>query len=249
MKTTTRLTDETYWENQWRAGAEAGDVDPSWDALLAAHLNPSPSKEILEVGCFPGRFLVYFAKRFGYRPSGIDFLADTEAIRRHLTEAGVAPGDIVKADFFAFAPERRWDVVSSFGFVEHFDDLDGVVARHAALAKPGGHIVLGVPNLHTVAAQLLMRDVMSAHNLGTMDPKRIAQACERASCRVLECRYVYPSFSMARTKFDDNLLLKWPWIGLKAGYHGMMSAAERLDRPRVHKRLASYILCVAERHA
>ncbi len=245
--TTNRLTDEGYWEAQWRAGAEAGDIDPAWDPMLATHLRADPAKEILEIGCYPGRFLVYFAKRFGYRPSGVDFLADTGEIQQRLRDSGVEPGDIVKADFFAFSPARTWDVVSSFGFVEHFDDLEDVVRRHVELTRPGGHVVIGVPNLHTVAAQLLMRDVLAAHNMATMDPRRLATACEDVGADVLECRYVYPSLSLARTKFDDNALLKWPWIGLKVGYHGVMRAAELLDRAPVHKRLANYILCIARR--
>jgi SAM-dependent methyltransferase len=59
-----------------------------------------------------------------------------------LDAAGV-PGEIVCADLFAPPPHllAQFDVVVSFGVVEHFDDTAACVAACARLVKPGGLMV------------------------------------------------------------------------------------------------------------
>ncbi len=42
--------------------------------------------------------------------------------------------------------ERQFDVVVSFGFIEHFDDPEPAIRRHVELCKPGGVVFITVPN-------------------------------------------------------------------------------------------------------
>ena len=43
-----------------------------------------------------------------------------------------------------------FDVVMSRGFIEHFDEPSSVVDRHLDLLKPGGLLVVSIPNLRGV---------------------------------------------------------------------------------------------------
>jgi 2-polyprenyl-3-methyl-5-hydroxy-6-metoxy-1,4-benzoquinol methylase len=42
---------------------------------------------------------------------------------------------------------QLFDIVYSLGFVETSEELNIVVKKHAELLKPGGILVLGIPNL------------------------------------------------------------------------------------------------------
>jgi SAM-dependent methyltransferase len=65
---------------------------------------------------------------------------------------------VIHADIFSYAPgDRRWDVVGSFGLVEHFDDPAQVIRRHLELLVPGGYLVLAIPNHAGINGQILDR--------------------------------------------------------------------------------------------
>ena len=88
---------------------------------------------LLEVGCARSRWLPYFAAEHGYEVTGLDYSTmGCEQARQILAAAGVE-GRIVEGDLFS-PPEdllEAFDVVISFGLVEHFDDTD---CRHSRLS-------------------------------------------------------------------------------------------------------------------
>ncbi len=53
---------------------------------------------------------------------------------------------LYKDDFMAFQHEQ-YDIVVSFGFLEHFPNWKDMLAKHIELVKPGGYLVVSVPNL------------------------------------------------------------------------------------------------------
>ena len=65
-----------------------------------------------------------------------------ELSRRNLDACGLA-GNIRHADFFDCEPSRN-DLVLSMGFIEHFDDLEGVFARHLDFLAPGGRLLVEI---------------------------------------------------------------------------------------------------------
>lgn len=173
------LTETQFWENYWRNCPLPNLVDPnfSFDRCLSSKLEkylPQLHGEIFEIGCAPGRWLAYLAKRHHLKPSGIEYSkAGMEATLRNLELLGVDAGEIHAGDFFSVNPEARFDVVLSLGFIEHFADPDAVVARHLAWLKPGGVLVLGVPNFRGIYRHLqsiLDAEVLLKHNLDVMTP-------------------------------------------------------------------------------
>jgi len=145
------LTDRLLWDEEW-AGRRTRDFNPKrnylhhiQDKLLSGKLSPG-NKELLEVGCGSGKYLVHFAREFGYTVSGIDFsLKGTEMARRKLEEDGVE-ANIVHSDFFTYDFEKRYDVVFSAGFIEHFSDTRAVVEKMIGLTKVGGVLIATIPN-------------------------------------------------------------------------------------------------------
>ena len=114
----------------------------------------------LEIGCYPGRYLWYFSKYFGYHVCGIEYIDRCcEETGKLLDSCGVS-GRIIHADIFDYRPEageELWDVVASFGLIEHFKDIQAVAARHLDLVKPGGHLVLVVPNHQGIYGKIMQK--------------------------------------------------------------------------------------------
>jgi len=154
---TQALTSPRFWETLWSSSpVRSLQFDPrlgtfGWiHARLQKHLPRSEGLSLLEVGCYPGRFLWYFSRYFGYRVEGIDYIDWCCEKTGELLKAAGVEARVHQKDFLTWEPteQERWDVVSSFGFVEHFEDYTAIVARHARLVRPGGFLVLEIPN-HT----------------------------------------------------------------------------------------------------
>ncbi len=141
-----RLTEAQDWETRWERVKLPLIARPhDLGNIFRRHLPPEPNLALLEIGCAPGRFLAYFHKEFGYEVHGIEYVESAvEITRRNLEMQGV-PAQIEHADFFEYDVSRpRFDIVHSGGFIEHFDDLDDVVARLCALARRT--VVTSIPN-------------------------------------------------------------------------------------------------------
>jgi 2-polyprenyl-3-methyl-5-hydroxy-6-metoxy-1,4-benzoquinol methylase len=177
------LTDSAFWERYWGRFAlpDAIDERRSFDRALAAGLRRIASGatgEAIEIGCAPGRWLAFLAREFGVRVSGIEYTPDgVAATRRNLELLGVNNANIQEADFLSTTPTAGYDVVLSLGFIEHFTDVETVFRLHADWARPGGQVIIGVPNfrgIHGLLQRALDRDVLALHNLTIMDTDRLA---------------------------------------------------------------------------
>ncbi|MBN1342549.1 MAG: class I SAM-dependent methyltransferase [Phycisphaerae bacterium] len=181
--------------------------------FLSEYLADMAGKSILEVGCAPGVTLVTLASELGLVPYGIDYSEAGAARTREVFETvGFDPANVIQGDFFCDTllteHKERYDVVYSQGFIEHFDKPADVVARHLVLLKPGGLLVVVIPNL--LGANLVMRRLFTPqdlplHNLELMRLPAF-QACFRA-CDVCElycgylCRFAMSlSGGMTRTR-------------------------------------------------
>jgi trans-aconitate methyltransferase len=78
----------------------------------------------------------------------------------------------IHTDFFSFTPERRYDIVFSSGFIEHFEDTGDVIKRHVDLLSDDGQLLILIPNflgLNGMIQRRLDRENLEAHNLKSME--------------------------------------------------------------------------------
>lgn len=133
-----------------------------------------------EVGCYPGHYLVYLGRQYSYTVSGIDttpFVLDR--LPAYLDGSGVAIGDLYRGDFMTFDPVQQYDVVCSFGFIEHFHNWKSVIEKQASLVRPGGLIIVTCPNFRGLQHLLhaaFDRPNLDRHVLGAMDLRAWASA-------------------------------------------------------------------------
>lgn len=192
-KTGAPLTDVAHWASTWQQiGHDTLAPDATFDPILSKVLPVNDSLRALEIGCYPGNYMVYLSRRFGYRVSGLDFMTEVSRLRPLLEHAGARVEDLIEADFLTFASPKQWDVVSSFGFVEHFEDLSFVLDQHLKLVAPGGYLVVEVP--HFRAGQFLLRKafqpaLLDSHNLEAMKPEWYRQFLYSRGLEVSFCDY------------------------------------------------------------
>ena len=146
----TRLRfDEVYWENAWATvrilQIKSKRRSHELHGLFKSYL-PAGKKSLFEVGCALGSWMAYFSKDFGYKVDGIELapLAHAKTIQNLRLlgiKATVYCGDVLS---FTGGP---YDIVFSYGFVEHFPDTDLVLKKLGDLCKPGGYVVTAVPSM------------------------------------------------------------------------------------------------------
>jgi 2-polyprenyl-3-methyl-5-hydroxy-6-metoxy-1,4-benzoquinol methylase len=169
-----------------------------YGTVLAQHLPARPDWRVLEIGSAPGVRLLWLHRQFGYQPYGVEYTAAGAATNRTILAGhGFPANHVIEADFFAPELQQRhreaFDVVCSFGFLEHFSDPAEVVRRHAELVRPGGWLAIVIPNLrglNKLLAEFFNRDVIALHNLAIMQRDAFARLFARRELETRFCDYV-----------------------------------------------------------
>lgn len=168
-----------------------------WDVLYRRHM-PAPGASVVEIGSAPGEHLVKLHETLGLVPFGIEYSGEGVRVNRALFEArGLDPGNVLAMDFFSDdcvdGCRERFDVVVSRGFIEHFAEPAMVVDRHLELLKPGGLLVVTIPNLKGVnhaLTKLFHHELIPMHNLDIMSKGRFLELFDPARVQPLVCAYV-----------------------------------------------------------
>jgi 2-polyprenyl-3-methyl-5-hydroxy-6-metoxy-1,4-benzoquinol methylase len=204
----TGLTTADYWRAYWAEAREISEFPFVED--IAVHLPDCGQGAFFEVGCAPGGILAQFCLRLGCEAHGIDFAADPLSVRALLEHKGVRVGQLHTGDFLAWAPPRKYDVVASFGFVEHFRDPGVIVDRQFALVRPGGHVVVTMPNYargQWLLHRLFDPALLEGHNLRCMNRGFLRAAATRNQATLLTARYIGGRFA-----FCDSGKTRRGWL-------------------------------------
>ena len=179
-----------YWDttNERQPLIEAGPKNPL-RIFLESKLRPVKDLSVLEIGCFPGTFLATIG-RLGYTLNGIDISPRTETdLAPWLKEIGNKCNKIEKADIFTYGNNgEQFDLVCSFGFIEHFDKFDEIINRHVELTKKGGKIIITTPNfkgnIQNIFHETFDKTNLLRHNVQSMDPVKWKSILESLGCKV-----------------------------------------------------------------
>jgi SAM-dependent methyltransferase len=146
------LTDRDFWINYWRSTT----IDPvSAEPFFKKWLRYFPSGPVrfVEIGGFPGSYSAYFKKFLGYEVTLLDFVVDPEVIQRveKINEIRAGSIEVIQADFVRAEVTRKFDVVFSAGFIEHFTDTDLVFRKHCDYLAKGGTLFISLPNFKGIS--------------------------------------------------------------------------------------------------
>lgn len=246
------LTEVNFWEDYWKSLKLPSQVDWSLssDRCLAAELKrhlPKSGGSAFEVGCAPGKWLAFMARELGMSPSGIEYTEEgMQATLRNFSLLGLSSDEILTGDFFTTEPTRQFDLVMSFGFIEHFDDPDAVVERHLRWLKPGGRLVLGVPNFNGIykpVQAILDQSLLDKHNLSIMNLAYFEGLSRRLGLESETIKYIgsfEPSLPIAKPGYG-SLAQNLVKVGLRLALQvRKLRVFDTINNPAI----SSYILAI-----
>ncbi|MGX5819820.1 class I SAM-dependent methyltransferase [Chitinophaga lutea] len=115
-----------------------------WEHRVAAQ-EVSPGNRVLDIGCGDGGFLRLVMDQVkDVQVHGLEFNA--MAMKKARAKGIAVTSDRIET----FAAERpaSFDVVASFQVLEHVTDVTSFLQAAIACLKPGGKLIIGVPNNH-----------------------------------------------------------------------------------------------------
>lgn len=184
-----------FWESLYECMGSNLKYDPNqiiFKDLFEKYLKRGGS--CLEIGCYPGNFLIYFSKEFDYDVSGIDIITSQmmKETRDHLQANGVTASELLCQDFMEYKPLKLYDLVCSFGFVEHFPNYEEIIIKHISMVKPGGTLIITCPNfwgLQYLAHLLFDRECLSSHVISSMNLRKWRRILKSNNMRLIYHNY------------------------------------------------------------
>lgn len=107
-----------------------------------------PGARALEIGCGGSRWVSFFDRILHCESWGIDYSPEGLRLAEQHSATLKASVRLVQGDFFddSLLPSEYFDLLYSFGFVEHFLDVSLVTRRMARILRPGGKVMTLIPN-------------------------------------------------------------------------------------------------------
>lgn len=171
-----RKSSRAHWDAvhqvQIRRGLPSRLLVPTHNIIRLVAPYVSPRSRVLEIGFAPGKILLWLAAKRQALVSGIDYSAPGVEAARELFSSCRIDADLRCEDLFATSFQvESFDFVYSLGVIEHFSDPGEVIRRHLALVRPGGIVLVTVPNYGGVYGRLQAScdpDNLAMHNLAIM---------------------------------------------------------------------------------
>jgi 2-polyprenyl-3-methyl-5-hydroxy-6-metoxy-1,4-benzoquinol methylase len=136
-------------------------------------LLPSQSNEVIELGCGDGNTLAWL-KELGYarHTTGMELCAEPAAQARKKIDR-VIEGDLQSA--LPQLEKESFDMVLCLDVLEHLNDPWTTVKQLYSLLRPGGSIVISVPNIrhYSVLLPLLWHGTWRYQDAGIMDKSHL----------------------------------------------------------------------------
>jgi 2-polyprenyl-3-methyl-5-hydroxy-6-metoxy-1,4-benzoquinol methylase len=183
-----RKTTRDYWDTAWRTPIRLKlpsrlNVDVlNLTRLLSRHVRRRD--RYIEIGCAPGKLLAWVAAELKADAVGLEYSAMGANSSLALFDSLGLSIELHQDDFFDHHLQpASFDVVASFGLIEHFEDPRPVVQRHLDLVKPGGILLITVPNFGGVYGRLQKwcdPENLSIHNLAIMNPAAMERLLDLA---------------------------------------------------------------------
>jgi len=256
------MAGKSYWDSRWESilfPASLNPYHPGPEHYVDRKFHDyfrwvfsrkeTKDKKLLEIGCARSIWLPYFAKEFGFKIYGIDYseIGCQQALQI-LSNEGVK-GDIVCGDFFTPSESmiEEFDVVVSFGVLEHFEDTEGCLLAFSRFLKEKGVMITNIPNLMGLLGliqRLINRNAFNAHI--PLSRESILKAHQRNMLSPVSCDYFLMAnfgvlnFDNLRNTFVyDFVLQTFCWL------NRIIWSLEKIVPVKPNRWSSPYINCVA----
>lgn len=197
------IVDQSYWDNSYKnlPFVEANDaVSCFLDWFIFAYKKRKKQiNSVFEVGFYPGRYLLHVSKKNKLVASGVDITSELDnRIDNWFKRNGVSIGDFFNCDAFKQIEElkknkKKYDIVYSAGFIEHFENYLEVMEKHGDILKRGGLLIVTTPNFSGIIQKTLHymfdKENYKRHVIPSMNPFEWKKTLEKNGYRVVYCGY------------------------------------------------------------
>jgi trans-aconitate methyltransferase len=191
------LTDRSFWKAFWESRKGLiFYIKPNYvfGNILAKLIAEKNIKNAIELGGFPGYYATYLKKYQQLDTTLFDYYIHQDLINQLLEKNGLQPGDIhiIEADLFKYQPEKLYDMVLSFGLIEHFNDTKAIIETHLQFLKPGGVLFITLPNFKSVngwVQRKFDKENYDKHNINSMDLQLLTDCCKQLGLKEIESYY------------------------------------------------------------
>lgn len=251
-----------YWDDNWSRVEFPNTFDENDKRLdnyvnLQLHiffknlLKESKQLSVLEIGCANSIWPIYFHQHFNAEVYGIDYSEVGCEKSRALLKHHRVPGEVYCSDLFSPPPDllQRFDLVVSFGVVEHFENTSSCLKSCSAFVKPGGLLMTLIPNIPGFVGfiqKFVDREVYNVHV--PITKKKLADAHKMIDLRLVQCDYfmsmnlsVVNSGSFSSHRF--NSLLRHALSGTSKVFWALEKYGLKIPKNRF---TSPYIIAVAK---
>lgn len=156
--------------------------------------------QVLDIGCGPGTGLKALQDA-GFRATGVEE-------DRTRADHGLSLGlDIIPEQWEKFSPKVGYEVITCLHSIEHFHDPQSLLTKLRSWLKPGGLLVIEVPNLRHFVAD--WTDALYLAHMANYSPRALVQLGRNAGFVAVERLRYYE----APAKNDENLCLAFRIAG------------------------------------
>lgn len=212
MTADNKITDKEYWENYW----SNYQYDKVPQNVVFEEYVPKLTwaQNSIEIGGFPGVFAAYFYRKGIRDVTILDFHINIDIVRNFEKINDLPAGAIqcIDSDFFAFKSEKKYDVVFSSGFIEHFIDTRDVIARHVELLSDKGQLLILLPNFLGLNGMLQRRydkENLEAHNLQSMEIAHLKEIMSSFDLHDVSVSYIGKPMLWLEPKPENLKKRKW----------------------------------------
>ncbi|MDB5008013.1 MAG: Trans-aconitate 2-methyltransferase [Mucilaginibacter sp.] len=191
------LTDRSFWKSFWESRKGLiFYIKPNYifGDILTKLIAEKKIKTAIELGGFPGYYSIYLKKYQHLDTTLFDYFIHDGLINELLEKNDLKPGDInvIEADLFNYKPAKLYDMVLSFGLIEHFNDTKAIIETHLQFLKPGGALFITLPNFKSVNGWVQRnfdKENYDKHNINSMDLQLLADCCRELGLTEVESYY------------------------------------------------------------
>jgi SAM-dependent methyltransferase len=187
---------------------------------------------LLDVGCGTGEVLAV-AQRRGWKVAGADPVEQSAVFAREQRGLDVRPTTLEESGF----PEGSFDVVSAFHVVEHMIDALSLLKTMSRWARPGGYVVVEVPNwssMHRVSHGQGWNGLRPLEHLGHYSPSTMRATMRRAGLEPVVIRtpgFLWPKQTLYQQLDDLGLQRFFPRLRLLGKPGDYCGTVELMARP------------------
>ena len=191
------LTDRSFWKSFWESKKDLIfyiKPDYVFGDILAGLIKENGIKSAIELGGFPGYYSIYLKKYEKLDTTLFDYYVHEGLVKQLLEKNELKEGDIkiIESDLFNYTPKEKYDLVLSFGLIEHFSDTKAILNTHLQFLKPGGTLFVTLPNFTGVNGWVQRKfdlDNYNKHYIESMNPALLIETCKQLGLKNIESYY------------------------------------------------------------